>query len=195
MPEGSIDAIVLISTSWQALKRAEQGDESTMMCNCTVVIVFACFFIEANLNQIIAKLGMTEEMIRFLYNKYPGLQDKLAWFYNKYVARDKATNKKQFKAKKIYRKMRRKFPGFSKIYNFRNNISHGVIDQSLANLKDAEKLRIKAKEIVDNLFIIASRTGVDIPRNITYEIAISGNDNSSYFKFDTRFKPNGHASS
>ena len=37
MPESTVDAIVLISTSWQALKRAEQRDERTMLCDCTVV--------------------------------------------------------------------------------------------------------------------------------------------------------------
>jgi hypothetical protein len=43
MAEGSIDAMILISISWQALKRAELGDESTRVCNCTVVLVFAFF--------------------------------------------------------------------------------------------------------------------------------------------------------
>ena len=114
MAEGSIDAMILISTSWQALRRAELGDESTMVCNCTVILVFASFFIEANLNQIIEKMGMEKEMIDFLGNEHPGLQEKLAWFYNKFVARDKAATKKQFKSKKIYRKIRRKFTGFGK---------------------------------------------------------------------------------
>ena len=57
MPEGSLDATILIATSWQALKRAKGGDERTMITNCTIVIVFASFFIEANLNRIIRPLA------------------------------------------------------------------------------------------------------------------------------------------
>lgn len=195
MAEGSIDAMILISISWQALKRAELGDESTRVCNCTVVLVFACFFIEANLNRIIEKMGMEKEMIDFLGNEHPGLQEKLAWFYNKFVARDKAATKKQFKSKKIYRKIRRKFTGFGKLYDFRNDVSHGDIDLSIANIEDAEMLRIKAKEIVESLFHIAKKSGVEIPRNITYELAISGKESSSFVNFDTGFRLSGFSSS
>lgn len=195
MSESTVDAMVLISTSFQALKRAEQGDESTLLCDCTVVIVFASFFIEANLNQIIAKLGKTDEMENFLKYK-PGLQDKLAWFYNNYMATEKAENKKQLKTKKFLNKLPGEFPGFDEIYAFRNNISHGVIDKSLANLENAERLRITAKEIVDKLFTVVSKTGIDIPRNITYEAAISRNYNSTNFKsFDNKFILAVHSSS
>ena len=174
MPESSIDAIILISTSWQALKRAEEGDERTMLCNCTVVLVFACFYIEANLNKIIDSLGKTKDMTNFL-GKYPGLNNKIVWFYNEFVARDKAKRTKELQSKKIYQKTYRKFNGFKKLCDFRNNISHGVIVRKVANYEDAELLRNKAKEIVDNLYaIVKSKTGVEIQRNITYDMAIFG---------------------
>jgi hypothetical protein len=176
MPEGSEDATILIATSWQALKRAENGDERTMTCNCTVVIVFAAFFIEANLNHIVETMKKTKEMSRFLGNPYSGLQDKLAWFYNCYVARSKAAGRRQMYQNGIERKLRRKFPGFNEIYMFRNNISHGVIDRRIANINDAKRLRMKAKSIVDELFKIVARVGYEIPRSVTYEVAITSND-------------------
>jgi neutral trehalase len=161
-----------------------------MLCDCTVVIVFACFFIEANLNKIIAELGRTEEMKEFLHNKHPGLRDKLAWFYNEYVAIKKAENKKQFESQKIYDELLREFPGFGDICDFRNKISHGVIDKSLAYLENAEQLRIKAKEIVENLFTIVSKAGNDIPRPYTYEVAISSNYDSPHSNsFEYEFRP------
>ena len=81
MAEGTKDAMILISTSWQALGRASQRNPETLICDCTVVTLFASFFIEANLNYIIEKLNMKKEMIKFLNNnQYPGLQDKLGWF-------------------------------------------------------------------------------------------------------------------
>lgn len=52
MPEASKDATLIIATSWQALNRAETGDERTMICNCTVMIVFAAFYIETNLMSV-----------------------------------------------------------------------------------------------------------------------------------------------
>ena len=168
MPEGSEDATILIAISWQSLIRAKSGDEHAMICDCIVVVVFAGFFIEANLNHILEKMGKIEEMNRFLGNHYPGLQDKLAWFYNCYIAKSKSNNKKQ-----LYQKLRRKFPGFNEIYQFRNNISHGIIDSSVANLKDAERLRIQAKTIVDELFKIANRAGYAIPRTTTYRDVIT----------------------
>lgn len=173
MPEGSIDATILLATSWQALKRAKDGDDRTMLCNCTVVVVFAAFFIEANLNHIIEEMGKTDEMYLFLGNQNAGLQHKLAWFYNCFVARQKAATKNAMYQNRIVAKLRRKFPGFNEIYNFRNNISHGIIDRRTANLKNAKRLRGKAKAIVNTLFEIAAKAGYDIPRSITYEFAIT----------------------
>lgn len=84
-----------------------------MMSDCTVTIVFACFFVEATLNYIFEKLGVKDE--------FHGLHSKIAWFYNKYMACNKVTNKD------LSIKLGDEFPGFSQIKNFRNAISHGQI--------------------------------------------------------------------
>lgn len=117
-------------------------------------------------------MNKDREMHAFM-GRHPGLQNKLAWFYNNYVAKTKAINKTQLFDSGIESKLRKKFPGYDKIYQFRNNISHGVIDRSLANLDDAKKLRMQAKVIVDELFKIAEKADYHIPRTITYEVAIS----------------------
>ena len=169
MPEATDDAAILIATSWQALNRAENGDERTMICNCTIVIVFACFFIEANLNHIIDIMNKTEDMKQFLHKRDPGLQGKLAWFYNCYDRVPKTCDKK-----KLYEELRTRFPGFNEINQFRNDISHGKIVRS--NLDNAESLRKKAKAIVDELFKIAEQADCKISRPITYETAITSCD-------------------
>jgi len=178
MPESTDAATILIATSWQALGRAETGDRRASICNCTVLIVFAAFFLEANLNHVIRSMGKREEMRNFLKIKkrkaQPGLQDKLAWFYNAYIARSKTTNKKE-----LYRRMRRKWRGFNQLYEFRNKVAHGEVDRSMANLGDAKRLRALAKAIVTELFTIAAREGHDIPRGVTYEAAITASDRSS----------------
>ena len=77
---------ILIAVSFQALDRAIESVPDRILCDCTVVILFASFFIEANLNDIIEKLQKTTQMRLFLKGRrHPGLRDKLAWFYNEYV--------------------------------------------------------------------------------------------------------------
>ena len=173
MAEVSRDATILLAISWQALQRAKIQGDSTKVTNCVAVIVFAAFYIEANLNHIIKVMNQTNNMAKFLDNQNAGLQDKLGWFYNCYIARKKANNKKQMYKKNIVRKLRRKFPGFTKIYKFRNNISHGIVDMSIANLREAQELRMMAKSIVDDLFEIAKKANSEIPRNVDYVDAIS----------------------
>jgi hypothetical protein len=175
MPEASKDASILIAISWQALQQQIQtGDELTRISNCTVVILFAGIFIEANLNYIIETLNKEHEMNDFLNHKHhPGLQDKLAWFYYSYIAKPTANSKKELK-EDLYRQLCVKFPGFKEIYNFRNDISHGIIDSKIANIEDAKRLRIQAKEIVDELFKIAEQTANQVmPRIVSYSEAIS----------------------
>ena len=89
MPEATEDAVFLIATSFQALERAKAGYEETMICNCTVVLVFAAFFIEANLSHIIAEIGESKAMNKSLDSKNPGLYPKLTWFYNEHIRQDK----------------------------------------------------------------------------------------------------------
>ena len=76
MSEGGRYAPILIATSWQALNRAIKGRQDTSICDCTVVILFAGFYVEANLNYIVEQLRMKQRMESFLKKKkYPGLQD------------------------------------------------------------------------------------------------------------------------
>ena len=173
MPEGNKDAMILITTSWQALGRAIQRNPATMICDCTVVTLFAGFFIEANLNYIVEKLRMKKKMITFLNNnRFPGLQDKLAWFYNKFIARNKAKTKKELFDKGIRFKLRRRYPGFAALYRFRNDLSHGALNDTARHLEKVLELRQQAKNIVDDLFDVTARAGYPISRDITYQKAI-----------------------
>jgi hypothetical protein len=173
MAEGSKDAMILITTSWQALGRASLDIPETTICDCTVVTLFASFFIEANLNYIVEKLHMKKEMISFLNNnRYPGLQDKLAWFYNKFIARVKAKTKKELFDKGIKSKLRKRYTGFATLYRFRNDLSHGVINDTARSLPKVVELRQQAKDMVDDLFDVVARAGYRLSRDITYQRAI-----------------------
>jgi hypothetical protein len=173
MAEGSKDAMILITTSYQALSRASFGHPATIICDSTVTTLFASFFIEANLNYIVDKLHLKKEMIAFLDNKqYPGLQYKLAWFYNKFIAKVKAKTRKELFDNEIESKLRRRYPGFATLYRFRNDLSHGVINDTARSFPKVVKLRQQAKDIVDDLFNVVSRAGYSIPRDVTYQKAI-----------------------
>jgi len=65
MPEVTPDATLIIATSWQALSRAETGDERASICNCTVIIVFAAFF-------TVAAFAFTRWFWRFGLRRYTG---------------------------------------------------------------------------------------------------------------------------
>ena len=60
MSELSEDAAILIATSWQAMVRAEGKKPITTITNCTTMILFATFFVEATLNYIIEKFAKAE---------------------------------------------------------------------------------------------------------------------------------------
>ena len=171
MPEATEDAVFLIATSWQALGRASHGDERTMTCNCTVVLVFAAFFIEANLTHIINEMGDSREMKVFVGRG--GLYPKLGWFYNKFVKDRKVTSKDDLFKDDFRRELFERFPGLEEIKRFRNGVAHGEIDKSLANRDDAKTLRDQAKVIVTDLFEIAEGEGHQIERVMTYERVIS----------------------
>jgi hypothetical protein len=181
MPEASRDASLLIATSYQALKRAERGDKSTQITNCVVVILFAGFFIEENLNIILKEMRKSNEMASFLGKKYPGLLEKIAWYYNHWAAASKASTKKELFAKDtndkllILSTLENRFPGIQEIYEFRNKVAHGEISR-IANFENAVRLRKQAKSIVNELFKIAAKANYDIPRNITYNVAIITNE-------------------
>jgi hypothetical protein len=182
MPESTNDASILIAISHQAHNRAKLGNKFTLLCDCTVMIVFAGFFIEANLNRIIDVMGKEQELLDFWgykRDKKLGIQDKLAWFYNSFASCSKInlnnTSRVERKGlkKELYERLRAKFSGFDEIYDFRNDISHGKIVSSIANLNDAERLRTQAKNIVDELYNLAEQAGYSIQRTTTYYAAIA----------------------
>ena len=173
MPEAGQHAPILIATSWQALGRAVNEGPDALICNCTVVVLFAGFYVEANLNHIVQRLGMRSSLNAFTGGKkYPGLQDKLSWFYNEFVARVQSADLRTARRRGIARKVRRRFPGFAHLYRFRNDISHGVINKSGRSLAKAQRLRQQATETVAQLFAILERRGHPIPRTTTYWRAI-----------------------
>ncbi len=173
MPEAGRHAPILIATSWQALGRAVNEGPDALICNCTVVVLFAGFYVEANLNHIVQRLNMRSRLKAFTGGKnYPGLQDKLAWFYNEFVARVQSPDLRTARSRGIARKARARFPGFADLYRFRNDISHGVINKSGRSLQTARRLRQQATEMVAQLFEILERRGHRIPRTTTYWRAI-----------------------
>jgi hypothetical protein len=179
MPEGSRDAAILIAISYQALNRQlVAGDPRTQKANCTVTILFAGFYIEATIDYIVAEMNVRSQMMDFLNpsnsaNYHPGIQSKLGWFYNKFTATKKAANKGQFSQLNIYGKIRRKFPGFAKLYKFRNDVSHGKINGIADSLPETQALRAQAKAIRNSLYAIALRYDPGINIDTTYSDAIT----------------------
>ena len=163
---------ILIAISWQALNRALAGDPRTRECDCAVVIVFAGFYLEANLNDLIHRLGRESDMRVFLRRPYPGLQDKLGWFYNEYVPRPKAKTRDELFKHGIEQKLRRRFPGFAELYRFRNEIAHGIVNASAKSLKKTQHLRKQAKQISKSLFEIAGANGHMLQPSTDYFKAI-----------------------
>jgi hypothetical protein len=46
MPEGTPAATILIATTHQAHNRTKEGENRIMLCNCTVVMVFAAYLLK-----------------------------------------------------------------------------------------------------------------------------------------------------
>jgi hypothetical protein len=173
LPEAGRNAPILIATSWQALGRAINEGPDTLVCNCTVVVLFAGFYIEANLNHVARVLRCGRRLRAFTRGRtHAGLQDKLAWFYNDFVSQSPASDLREARQHGIYRRIRRRFPGFAELYRFRNDISHGVINRSGRSLAEAQRLRQHAKDIVDELFTVLERRGHNVRRTTTYWNAI-----------------------
>ncbi len=178
MPEISKNAAILIATSFQAWNRAKTGDKSTMLCNCTVTVLFAGFFIEESLDVIIRKMNVQREMKKFLEikgNKHPSLEHKLAWYFNRYVANPKSIDRSALLTNKLEGRLNKRFPGFGRIYQIRNDVAHGKINRRLT-LKETDRLRFQAKSIVNDLLRIAADNGCNIPRDITYKMATAAAD-------------------
>ena len=179
MPEAGVDAPVLIAISHQARQRQlETGDPDTLRAHCTVMIVFAGFYIEATVDAIVDQMNMRPQMDAFLNpnnsrHYHPGMQAKLAWFHNELVASKKAKNKGEFGTLKIYDQMQAKFPGFADIRDFRNDVSHGKIGPVADNLEDANALRDHAKDIRTELYKIGKQHNPNVKPDTTYWDAIA----------------------
>jgi uncharacterized protein (UPF0297 family) len=59
------------------------------------------------------------------------------------------------------------------LHKFRNDISHGEINQSAKSLDIAKRLRQQAKDLVNQLYNIIHEKGYDVPRLVTYRDALS----------------------
>lgn len=173
MPEAGRHAPILIATSWQALGRALNEGPDTTVCNCTIVVLFAGFYVEANLNHIVRVLKQKRRMAAFMAGrKHPGLGDKLAWLYNDFISPVPAATLSAARKQGIDRKVRRRFSGFSALHRFRNDISHGVINRSGRSLAEAQALRQQAKNIVAELFRVLEHRGHRVRRATSYFQAI-----------------------
>jgi hypothetical protein len=173
LPEAGRHAPILIAASWQALGRALNEGPDTRICNCTIVVLFAGFYVEANLNHIVRVLKLRNRFRAFIGgNRHPGLQDKLAWFYNEFASPRPATDLQSARRQGINRKIRRRFPGFAALYRFRNDISHGVVNADGRSVPKAQHLRQCAKDVVSELFEILEHRGHHVRRATDYWRAI-----------------------
>lgn len=178
MSEGNEHAAILIATSYQALNRAIQANPETLITDCTVLILFAGFYVEATLNHIFdstnKSIGSFPLGLNKLHRKsHPGMRDKLTWFYNEFIEENRAENWDEIRDKDIAEKAIAMFPGFSELQNFRNDISHGKINEAAKSLTTAQNLRQQAKDTVRRLYAITSEKGCEVPRLVTYRDAIA----------------------
>ena len=172
MPEGGRYAPILIGISWQALGRARTENPQTMRCDCAVVVAFAGFYLEANLNHIVDELQQRDAMRAFLKRKHPGLQDKLAWFYNEFDAPRKAATSAELFEGDITSTLDRRFPGFAALYRFRNDLAHGIVNSTAHSLSETERLREQTKEIAAELYAILEKWGTPVSHDTTFFQAI-----------------------
>ena len=169
MPEASSDAAILIATSFQALERAKDDDPNTSLTNCTITILFAGFYIEATLNYIFEYLDLETKLKKFPRPKSnPGLHHKLTWFYNEFISETKYSNWRDLDKYKAWDSVKKEFPGIEDIKEFRNDISHGKINDSAKSLEKTIKLRQQAKRIVNQLYAITESKGSPVDRDATY---------------------------
>jgi hypothetical protein len=163
----------LIATSWQALDRVVSDGPDARICNCTIVVLFAGFYLEAYLNHIVRVLKKRSRFAAFMgRRRHPGLNDKLAWFYNDFVSPQPAQDLDTARKHGIDRRVRRRFPGFAALYQFRNAISHGVVNHSGRSEAEARRLREQAKAIVSELLTVLETRGHKIRRTRSYWQAI-----------------------
>jgi len=177
MAEVSDNAAIFIATSFQAMERAEFGiPPNSVTVNLMISLVFLGFYLEENLDVIITRLNKDRELREFFKDKKGkkkfGLLNKFGWFYNAYITPSKLEKTSKFFMDKLVKNLEVMFPGFEKIYNFRNPVSHGKIQHSLS-IPDVYALRVRAKAITSELLeIVNQKEGIVIEKNINYKDAL-----------------------
>jgi hypothetical protein len=177
MAEVSDNAAIFISTSFQAMERAKIGiPPDSVTVNLMIALVFLGFDLEENLDVIIRRLSRDRELKEFFKDKKGkkkfGLLNKFGWFYNFYIAPYKLKKSSEIFMRNLVKILDERFPGFKKIYTFRNPVSHGKIQHSLS-IPDVFALRERAKAITSELLeIVYQKEGVVIEKNINYKDAI-----------------------
>lgn len=181
MAEASDNAAIFIATSFQAMERAKFGiPPDSVTVNLMIALVFLSFYLEENLDVIIARLNRDEELRDFFNDKKGkrkfGLLNKFGWFYNSYIAPSKLQKSSELFMENLVKYLDARFPGFEKIYTFRNPVSHGKIEHSLS-IPDVYALRERAKAITSELLeIVYQKEGIVIEKNINYKDAFMNFD-------------------
>jgi len=173
MAEVSDNASIFIATSFQAIDRAKFGfPPNSETVNLMVSLVFLGFYLEENLDVIIDRLNKRNELKELFGNREAGLKNKFGWFYNSYIAPCKLKKSDKLFMDDLLKNLEAKFPGFEKIYTFRNPVSHGKIKHSLS-IPDVYALRERAKAITSELLeIVNQKEGILIEKNIDYKDAL-----------------------
>ena len=134
------------------MNRAAAGDPSTQLCDCTVTVAFAGFYMEANLNHLIAELGR-ESDLKQAYGPNAGLKSKLAFLHTEYIASAPLARKD------VYDRLEIEFPGITELANIRNDICHGAMNQTVAQSLRRHSNSDKARRTSSTGFLQLSTAG------------------------------------
>jgi hypothetical protein len=176
MAEVSDNASIFIATSFQAMERAKLGiPPDSVTVNLMIALVFLGFYLEENLDVIITRVNKGGELREFFSDKEGkkkfGLLNKFGWFYNSYIAPYKLEKSNRLFMDDLVKNLEASFPGFEKIYAFRNPVSHGKILHSLS-IPYVYELRERAKAITCELLeIVYQKEGVEIEKIVNYKDA------------------------
>lgn len=173
MAEVSDNAAIFIATSYQAMERAKFGiPPNSQTVNLMVSLVFLGFYLEESIDVIINRLNKSNELTELFGKKEFGLKYKYGWFYNAYIAPSKLNKSNKPFMDNLLKNLDVRFPGFEKIYTFRNPVSHGKIQHSLT-IPEVYALRENAKAITDELLkIVAQKERIVIEKNVNYKDAL-----------------------
>jgi hypothetical protein len=189
MSEGSKDAAILIAVSYQALMRALENDEERLFTDCTVMLLFAGYYVEASLNYILDTTGKDIKAFPVSANcshgkSILGLYHKLSFFYNEFISNSRVSNWADLQRNIGEQLLDKTFPGYGALRDFRNDVSHGVINLSALDFEVAKSIRLQAKALVNHLYKVTEAKGYTIERLTTYKKAIAAINNPSRNKED-----------